>query len=989
MKMVKTLILQLLLCGAFVQIHAQSQTVIGKEDSTWALQKISTMSLEEKVGQLFMAPAYSNKSVEHEKEIKSLIENYHLGGLIFMKGSPAKQAQLTNTFQEVSNTPLLIAMDAEWGLEMRLPGTFQFPWALTVGASNDSVLAYQMGVEVGKHLNRLGVHVNFAPVVDLNSNPDNPIINARSFGENPNRVNKLASAYMAGMHSQNVLACAKHFPGHGNTDSDSHKTLPTVNTSLGELQATELAPYRDLMKDGLGSVMSAHLNVPALEPNNLPTSLSPRAINGYLRAQMGFDGLVFTDALNMKGATNSFATGDLEIQALRAGNDVLLFSTDIPTAFKAVLKEAKRNEDFKKRVERSALKVLMAKSFTGADTKTYAEPSGIEKDLHPASSRIVRRNIYEKSVTNLINGNHLIPIQDLEDTKIALVTAGVEQSDQFGTMLNKYTDVHRFAYQSGSEFQLLNNLNEYDIVILGYYTSNENPWKSYRVDPDFKSFVKKLSLQNKVILNLFANPYSLRDFPEAKLVDGLMVSYQNHPDAEAVAAQIIFGALGAKGKLPVTVNDVFEEGFGIMTRKLDRLGYSLPEAEGFNHQQLYRKLDSLMAEAINEKATPGAQILVARNGKVVFNKNYGYHTYEKIRPVQDHHIYDLASITKIGATVPLLMKLVEEQKIDLDKTLGHYLPAAKGTNKENLILRDVLAHQARLKPWIPFYLETLEKGSRKEGYYAEQRSFDYPYTVAEDLYSTRHIEDTIYQDILESNLRPKKEYKYSDLGYYLFMKIIERIEGKSIDKLAEEFLYRPLGTSTMRYHPLRYFPEDRIVPTESDDTFRKQLIDGFVHDQGAALLGGVGGHAGLFSNANDLAKLMQMYLQQGRYGGMTFFDSITIAEFTRCQFCEEENRRGIGFDKPQFEGEPGPTCGCVSPLSFGHSGFTGTLAWADPSEEIVYIFLSNRVHPDASNRKLITLDTRTKIQQAIYDALRYETHTDTTAHLSVEPASSN
>jgi beta-N-acetylhexosaminidase len=507
-------------------------------------------------------------------------------------------------------------------------------------------------------------------------------------------------------------------------------------------------------------------------------------------------------------------------------------------------------------------------------------------------------------------------------------------------------------------------------VCTGIYTSNANPWKSYKIKSNIQSLVKRISLQNKQIVTVFANPYALRNFDEVSAADALLIAYQNHPSAEEVAAQIIFGALSADGVLPVTASDVFQAGFGLQTQSLNRLGYGIPAEVDMDQNELL-KIDLIAEEAIRKGATPGCQILVARYGKVIYHKSFGHHTYAKKRAVGNDDLYDLASITKIGASVPMLMKLVDEGKLDINKTLGDYLPELKGSNKEDLVIREVLAHQAGLKPWIPFYLETLKDGKRKDAYYANKRDFNFSNTVAANLYSNRYSADTVYKRIIDSELLPEKKYKYSDLGYYLFMRIIEKLEAKPLELLVYDNFYQPLGAQKISFKPYLDMNPKEIVPTENDKLFRGQQIQGYVHDQGAALLGGVAGHAGLFSNANDLAKLMQMYLQKGNYGGVQFFDSITVNEFTRCQFCESDNRRGIGFDKPQLGG-PGPTCGCVSPMSFGHSGFTGTLAWADPDEEIVYIFLSNRVYPDASNRKLLTLSTRTKIQEVIYNSLIHE-----------------
>lgn len=984
MKLIYRLVFTLIGIITFTNLSAQfdeGNSIIWKGDTAWASEKLSSMTLDEKLGQLFMIAAYSNKGAAHKDEILRLVKEENIGGLIFFQGGPYRQAQLTNQYQMATKIPLMIAMDAEWGLAMRLDSTYKFPWPITVGATKDTALAYQMGKHIAEHCKRLGVHINFGPVVDINTNPDNPIINARSFGESRENVTELGAAYMRGMQDVNVLACAKHFPGHGDTDTDSHKTLPTVGHSMARLDSIELYPYENLINQGLGSIMAAHLNVPAMDSTGKPTSLSHKVIGDYLKSKLQFNGLVFTDALNMKGVSSKYPPGEVDVEALLAGNDILLFSQNVLVA-KTKIKEAiAAGKITEAEIDSRVFKILTTKSWLGLEEKKHIETKNIFADLNPESSDILNRKIYEKAITVIKNKERLIPIKELKNKKIACVTAGKDVGKEFRNTLKYYTKVDHFSYSKDKESQLLQKLAAYDIVIIGAYTSNKNPWKSYKFSSGLKSFVKKASLQNKIILNLFANPYTLKYFEETEYADAIVVSYQNHPNAESISAQIIFGALSAKGKLPVSSTSLFEKDFGLSTSHLKRLGYGLPGEVGLDKEEL-KKIDILVNEAIRNRATPGCQVLVARKGKVVYQKAYGHHTYKKKRPVSNLDIYDLASITKMAASVPMLMKLVEENKIDLDMPLSTYLPQSIGTNKENLILREIFAHQARLIPWIPFYTETI-KANTKSQYYSTKRDFNYPHVVATDLYSTRSIKDTILDRILASKLRAQKNYKYSDLGYYLLMNIIERMEGERLEDLVEDYFFQPIGAYTMTYRPLNKFGEEAIPPTENDKVFRKQVLRGHVHDQGAAMLGGVAGHAGLFSNANDLAKLMQMYMQYGEYGGERFFDSVTVKEFTRCQYCKTKNRRGIGFDKPQLEGE-GPACDCVSHLSFGHSGFTGTLAWSDPKEEIVYIFLSNRVYPDAENRKLLSLSTRTRIQEVIYNSIINE-ESNTTVLTDIQP----
>jgi len=561
-----------------------------------------------------------------------------------------------------------------------------------------------------------------------------------------------------------------------------------------------------------------------------------------------------------------------------------------------------------------------------------------------------------------------VPIQHLEDKRVAVVSAGVDANDVLYREMLHYQPVDHFVLNSGNSSDLLHKLAQYDKVVYAIYTSNASPWKSYKYAAYIKQFANKLGKQNNFILAVFGNPYGLMDFPEATLAQSVLLAYQNDPDAASITAQILYGAKKANGKLPVSCGDSWPVNLGFSTNITDRLQYGYPEDVGLDSRTLAR-IDREVEAAIRDRAIPGAQVLVARRGVVVYEKAFGHHTYEKNRPVDVFDVYDLASITKIAASVPSLMYLTDLGRFHLDATLGHHLPLVKGTNKESLVIREILSHQSGLVSWIPFYVKTVLNGKGLPDVYHNTRSFQYNKQVAQDMFILNSYRDSIIAQINASRVNPAQGYKYSDLGYYYFQQIIEQETRMRLEDFVVQQFYEPIGAHRMRYHPREHFDINAIVPTENDFTFRGQLIHGYVHDQGAAMLGGVAGHAGLFSNANDLAKLMQMYLNGGTYGGKRYIDSLTVNEFSRCQFCEEtNNRRGAGFDKPQLEGS-GPTCGCLSMNSFGHTGFTGTLAWIDPDEDIVYIFLSNRVHPSAENTKLLTQSTRTKIQEIIYESI--------------------
>lgn len=952
------------------------------QKTPWADSIFAKMTLEEKIGQLFNVAAYSNKGEKHLKEIEELIQKYKIGGLTFFKGGPVKQAKMTNHYQSLSALPLMIAIDGEWGLAMRLDSTLKYPWQMTLGAVKDPELIYQMGMDMARQFHRLGVHVNFAPVVDVNNNPENPVIFARSFGEDRENVAEKGIAYMQGLQAGNILACAKHFPGHGDTDTDSHISLPVVNHSPARLDSIELYPFKKLIEAGVGSIMSAHLYLPQLTPGQkVASSLNAKIIDTLLKQKMGFQGLVFTDGLNMGGVAKYQESAEIDLQALMAGNDVLLLSQDVPAAIQRIKAAIDEGTLSVERIEKSALKVLKAKEWLGLAKYKPVQVEGLTTDLNQKKDRFLIRQLVENSLTLLRNQDELIPIRELKDQRIislALTEEGVSYRS-FQQSLNLYAQVDTLAYKSLSVSQqkkLMDTLLDYDKIIVSVHKSNKNPWVKAEINTEFKNFINILRLRKSTALVLFANAYNLNDFLAARHVDALLLAYQNSRDAQELSAQLLFGAIAAKGRLPLRLSEKMPFGQGQTNSKLNRLKYTLPEEVGLKSEDL-ALVDSIVMEGIYEKAYPGAQVLVAKSGKVVYHKAFGSHTYENKREVKKNDLYDLASVTKITSTLLAIMRLDGEGEISLDDKLGKYLKMVRGTDYEQLILRDILAHQAGLASWIPFYNKTLHHGMPRYDLYSEDSSKTYSVRVAEDLFMKKAYVDTIFYRILfRAKIDPDKGYKYSDVGYYLLKEMVEEMTGENISDYNQAVFYQSLGMNYTGFLPREKFPLSQIIPTEKDNIFRKQLIHGDVHDPGAAMLGGIGGHAGLFSNANDLAKLMQMYLQNGVYGGQPYLREEVIEEYTKCQFCvdsiptnKEENRRGAGFDKPQLHGEPGPTCECISFKSYGHSGFTGTYTWVDPEEELVYIFLSNRIYPDAKNSKLVKLNIRTRIQEQIYTSI--------------------
>ncbi|NEV94367.1 serine hydrolase [Psychroflexus sp. YR1-1] len=929
----------------------------------WVDSVYSNLSLEEKIGQLFMIDVFTNKSDAELENIANFINTNHIGGIIFSKGNPYRQAQFTNRIQTENQVPLLIGMDAEWGLAMRLDSTYAFPWNMTLGAIKDTSIVRKVGYQIGKHNKRLGVHINFAPVADINTNPDNPIIGNRSFGETKEVVISHAVALMKGMHEAGILTSAKHFPGHGDTQQDSHLTLPTIDFSEQRIRAIELEPFRALIREGVSSIMVAHLNVPSLESRpNFPSSLSPKIVSQLLKEELGFHGLVITDALNMKGVSDNNTPGEVDLKAFQAGSDILLISENVPKAIENIKRAIKNDKISEKRLAYSVKKILYAKYKVGLNNFEPIETAQLTSELNSGLNDAIYKSAIENATTLLKNDLGILPINDVEHQKIGYLGLGDASGETFYETLNRYAAVERIANKES----ILNKNSklDFDHIIIGYHKSDIHPWTDYKFTPYEIKWIEQLSRENKVTLVNFSRPYSLLGLQSFINIDAIFQVYQNSNIAQSVAAQQIFGALETIGKLPVTITSAFPVGTGYKLKSNGRLGYGYYQNLGFD-KRLEKKVDSIANYALDEKMTPGMQILIARKGKIIYDKNFGYHTYDKKNKVQSDDVYDLASLTKILTTLPILMTLEEASKLDLKTKLHELLPALASSNKANISVLEMLSHYARLEPWIPFYQKTLEERSE---YYASEYSEEFSIKVLEDMYLRTDYQDSIYSQIVESELRDTLEYKYSDLPYYFLKKYIEEQTDNTLDTLAETYFYRPMGLSHLKFFPLNHFDKEKIVPTENDTIWRKELIHGTVHDQGAAMLGGVGGHAGLFGNARDVASFMQLYLNNGDFGGKNYFSPQTMTKFNTCYYCDKEVRRGVGFDKPQLE-DVGPTCGCLSMSSFGHSGFTGTYAWADPEEEIIYIFLSNRIHPDPTNSKLIEEDIRTKIQGVIYENL--------------------
>lgn len=931
----------------------------------WVDSVFNSLTKEEKIAQLMVIRAHSNLGPDHIAKVTEDVRKYNVGALCFFQGGPVRQANLTNFYQSIAKTPLMVTIDGEWGLGMRLDSVTKFPYQLTLGALNDEKLVYKMGLAMGEQCKRIGVHVNYAPVVDINNNPNNPVIGYRSFGEDKDKVSRFGVAISNGMQAAGIMACAKHFPGHGDVDVDSHFDLPIVNKSKEELENTELVPFKALVQAGVGSVMIAHLSIPSIDnTKNRATSISKNAVTGLLRDELGYNGLTFTDALEMKGVAKYFPGGTIAVEALIAGNDMLCLPASVPETIAAVKKAIKKKKLKWKDIDEKVKKVLLAKYQLGLYQVQPIDTDNLLEDLNAKTNRI-RYEVASKTITVLRKGSASWFLPTAQ--KIAYVGIGATRLTDFGKRLQEDLGAESFFFGYKDTASRVQNIIDsiknggYGSVVIGIHDYSLRPANNYNISQAAIRLYKELQQLNTSTF-VFGNVLAVSNFCDAK---NLVACYQDDDITQQAAADFLEAKITATGKLPVSVCS-FKYGEG--------LAEAGPEPKkGVLVKSKLDAIDSIAKEGIAQKAYPGCVVLAVHNGEIIYNKAFGNFEYNPKSPAMTvESIFDLASVTKVSATTMGVMKLYEEGKLDLTKTLGDYLPMTRGTNKADLRIDDILLHQAGLVSFISFYRETIDTatGVPNPAIYREKSQPGFSVRVAEKLYLRDDWQDTLFSRILKSPIGPRNKYVYSDNDFIFLGKLVETISGLTLDKYVEKNFYSKMSMATTGFKPRAHFATRQIVPTEEEKHFRRQLIWGDVHDEGASMFGGVAGHAGLFSDAYDLAKLYQMLLNGGVYNGERFFQPETIKYFS--SYHSDISRRGYGFDKPEKDNatrkEPYP-CLSASPSTFGHTGFTGTCVWVDPQYDLIYIFLSNRVYPTRADNKLGQLNIRPRIQEAIYKAL--------------------
>lgn len=1046
-------------------------------NSAWVDSVFRSLTLDEKIGQLLM-PRGNYSGRDHDTAtLKKWVRDYKVGGIVFFASSPTKQAAITNELQKLTKTPLIIGQDFEWGVGMRLDSTDRFPYAVAIGAvdGHDDVVE-SMGREVARQCRRIGVHINYAPVVDVNNNPANPVINFRSYGSDKEIVAARGLAYMKGMQQERIFCTAKHFPGHGDTSVDSHHDLPIISHDRDRLNEVELYPFKKLINNGLSGIMTAHLNIPAIEPTEgMASTFSPNIIDGMLKKELGFQGLIFTDAMEMQGAIKNYAKGEAMVRALLAGNDVLETFMDVPGTVEAIKTAIAKKVLPMTLIDAKVKKILKAKAWVGLDKYAPIDMDNLTEDLNTIEGDVINHTLTEKSVTCLKNDDQLLPIRDL-NKKFAVLSVESAGVSDFYHMASNYVHADFYHIQKNAPdsavLEVLKKVDAYDHILAAFHLPDIRASKQYGLNDQNSMLFRHFSRHPRAIITLLGNPFILGKIPELAACRSLLLGYQQSRYTEQAAAQIIFGALPASGTLPILVNDTFQTGMGIKWQKLDRLCYGVPEQAGIDRVPFIKGIDSLVAIGLKEKAFPGGVVQVARNGRVIFSRAYGYHTYEEaaqarmnagnpagsaysfiddamdnpedlkttlrapaiadipVGRMQTTDIFDLASVTKISTATMAAMQLISAGTFSLDEKLATYHPAFKSSNKGQMKMKDLLTHRAGLTAWIPFWKYAVDTAAtmagalnaypelekeciieiKKPGFirrifgakprrtvncketfsknpplfekiisttpvvwknnlFYTVKTEKFPVAVCEGVYLKKDYANHIMQQIADSPVNPEQGYVYSDLHFYLYPAIVKRLTGLSFESYLDK-TYTTLGARTLTFNPLKKFPESGIVPTEYDSLFRRQLIHGFVHDEGAALLGGVSGHAGLFGNANDLMKLMQMYLQKGSYGGVQYIRPDIVDQCTSYQFPQEKNRRGIGFDKKDFNPEIKNAPARASAESYGHSGFTGTYTWIDPKYQLVYVFLSNRVYPTRNNPKLSNLNIRPAIGDHIISCIQ-------------------
>ena len=906
---------------------------------------LDSMTLREKIGQIFVIPAYGSFTNEKEvryQRLKRLVADHHVGGIIFMQGDIYGQAVMTNELQQLAKTPLWITQDMEFGAAMRVRGTTRFTPAMGIAASGNPANAYLKGKITAREAKALGVHQIFAPVLDVNNNPDNPVINVRSFSGEPEMVTEYGNHFIEGAHSEGILATAKHFPGHGDTDTDSHLALPTITHNYDRIESLELVPFRATIENGLQSVMSAHIAYPNISENvGRPTTLDESILQRILVDTLNFDGLIVTDGLEMQGITDHYSPGEAVILSLLAGADVMLISPDELTAIADVEKAVEKGRISEERIEHSARKLLKLKKEKGVLDRPKVDLDALNRDINRLDYQAIADKIARESVTVLKNEGDILPITAASFPNILVVSVTDNNSGAGGTLAREIRNyhpnvTHRTIDERTSreeEQEILKAADKADLIVIGSFIMVRSHQPIQLPEKQRKIIEKVVKKSPPSVLMAFGNPYIVRDLPD---VDSHIMAWSSATNQVRQSVPALFGASPVRGKLPAEIPGHYELGDGI---SLDHttLRFDSPESAGMRTDSLLN-IDMVMQEAIDDSVFPGGVVGVMKDGAMIWNQGYGYHDYTKTRAVSSSDIYDLASLTKVVSTTTAIMKLVDKEKIALDDRVYNYIPEFDTDEKREITIQQLLLHTSGL-PAFQIYVDKLK--TRGE------------------------ILEAVRNEPLEN--KPGEKYVYSDLGFILLAEIVEEVSSSRIDQYLRGQMFYSMGMNSTHFNPQNVgrWVTNRIPPTEIDDIFHRGTVQAVAHDERAYFMDGIAGHAGLFSSTTDLAKYAQMLLNGGYYGTRQYLSPETVRSFISHQ--SPINQRGFGFDRKSDEGFS--TAGTLTGLNtFGHLGFTGTSMWIDPDENIAIILLTNRTYPSRDFGARIS-EIRAKISDTVMKSI--------------------
>lgn len=929
---------------AITTIDIEDETKIDTDEAIDSI--LSSMSLEEKIGQLFVVRAFGE--YQNEKELgalrlEQLITNYQVGGVIFFRGDIYNQVMLNNRLQTLSKLPLWITQDMEFGAAMRVSGTTRFTPAMGIAATTNPENAYLSGLITAKEAKTLGVNQIFAPVLDVNNNPDNPVINVRSYSADPNIVSEYATQFMLGAESVGVLATGKHFPGHGDTNVDSHLALPTIPHDFARLDSLELVPFRHIINSGLRSVMSAHISFPNISRNiGLPGTLDDSIIQDILIDSLSFDGLIVTDGLEMRGIADHYSPGDAVIMSLLAGVDMMLVSPDEITAINELKKAVESGRITEARLDHSVRKILALKKEHNLFANRLTDTNALHSEINRPEYQAIADRIGRESVTLLRNDMNIIPIRDLVYPEILLVAvsdgSGHPSATQLAREVRRYHSNVRFHSiddrTTAEEYQLLKNAAERaDLIVIGSFIMVRSHFPIQMPERQLRALKEIMTNDKPSVLMAFGNPYIIRDLPDN---DVHLLAWSSSSDQVRQSVPALFGASTIQGRFPGTIPGMYDLGDGISVEQ-SVVRFDRPESEGLIIDSLMN-IDKIMHTAINDSVFPGGVVGVMKNGSLIWQETYGYHDYDKTRAVRSNDIFDLASVTKIMSTTTSIMLLVDSNLITLDDPVANYIEEFDTDEKREITIRHFLLHTSGL-PAYKIYVDLLRTRSE--------------------------ILNAVRNEPLEN--KPGEVYVYSDLGFILLAEIIEIVTGKRVDQFIREELYHPMGMHSTWFNPenATHNLVGRIPPTEIDTVYDRGIVRARVHDERAYYMDGIAGHAGLFSSVQDMAKYAYMLLNDGYYGGHQYLSPDIINYFTGHR--SPINHRGLGFDRKsdgfstagQFTGD----------RTFGHLGFTGTSMWMDPEEDIAIILLTNRTYPNRSYGRQIG-QIRARISDAVMNSIQ-------------------